>query len=163
MNVWSEVSMSFFMNTRLSSVNSTHYFKNLDSPATFHWTAVLLWVHWLSTNQRQEEKTPTHYPVDKLLVWLMQMTEFSNGLEKWKMCFLTLLVPRSGTHNRHTWTQRWRMDSGRRSPWRMFLCSSSSALGLWLSRLKMENSVDYPFQRWMEGWMESLSHTHELH
>lgn len=50
-------------------------------------------------------------------------------------------------------TQSWRKKCGMVWPWRMFLCSSSSAVGLWLSRLRTQTAVDYFF---FKGWCGSF-------
>ena len=85
---------------------------------------------------------------------------FLQWWEKWKASFLTFWCRGIETQINtpemiKRGTERWM--KGGVLPWRMFLCSSSSAVGLWLSRLKTQNTADYSI---LTGWYGfSLKHT----
>lgn len=64
---------------------------------------------------------------------------FQQRWEKSKRFFLALSC--RGIANKQSWMKKWRTVL----PWRMFLCSSSSADGLWLSRLRTQTAVDNSF------------------
>lgn len=79
--------------------------------------------------------------------WLMQTTDLS--WEENEKCALWHCGAEKSNADRQTWMKKWKTDGERVLPWRMFLCSSSSAVGLWLSRLKTENTT-------FKGWYGSI-------
>lgn len=118
-----------------ASLYASHYYSNhMQNVIEETSVTIIYWTAKSSGTWARKKKIKTLQPRDE---WLMRSIDLSKDEKNEKCAFWPYSADEWNANKR-----KWRMErvtgGGRVSPWRMFLCSSSSAVGLWLSRLKTD-------------------------